>query len=89
MRIKDVIAHTFDYHVTGKMDWSLEQLVEWVKMVEPDDATIGVQPSEAIFQWQRLGEQQIQPSRRQEAQEWQAVRQAFAARYDTRRRRRA
>lgn len=92
MRIKDVIAHLFDYHVMVKKNWTLEQLVEWVKTVEPKDAipprpVVWVQPSEVIFRRQPLTEPQVQPSR-QEAEEWQAVRQAFAARYDAGRRRR-
>jgi hypothetical protein len=36
MRIKDIIAHLFDYHVMQERDWTLEQLVMWVKRVEHD-----------------------------------------------------
>jgi hypothetical protein len=36
MRIKDVITHLFDYHVMAQKDWTLEQLVMWVKQVEDD-----------------------------------------------------
>ena len=36
MRIKDIIAHIFDYHVMAQKDWALEQLVAWVKKVEHD-----------------------------------------------------
>jgi hypothetical protein len=36
MRIKDVITHIFDYHVMAQKDWTLEQLVMWVKQVEDD-----------------------------------------------------
>ena len=36
MRIKDIIAHIFDYHVMAQKDWTLEQLVAWVKKVEHD-----------------------------------------------------
>src|SRR5208283_1030881 len=36
MRIKDIIAHLFDYHVVQERDWTLEQLVMWVKRVEHD-----------------------------------------------------
>jgi hypothetical protein len=35
MRIKDIIAHIFDYHVMKKRDWTLDQLAEWVQTVEP------------------------------------------------------
>jgi hypothetical protein len=34
MRIKDIIAHIFDYHVMAQRDWTLEQLVAWVRAVE-------------------------------------------------------
>jgi hypothetical protein len=87
MRIKDIIAHIFDYHVMVKRNWTLEQLVEWVKTVEPEeDTAIWVLPDKAILRRHVLTERQMQPSR-QEAEEWQAVRQAFAARYDSGRRR--
>jgi len=36
MRIKDTIAHLFDHHVMYRKDWTLEQLVAWVKKVEDD-----------------------------------------------------
>ena len=35
MRIKDIIAHLFDYHVMARENWTLEQLVAWVETVEP------------------------------------------------------
>ncbi len=35
MRVKDIIAHLFDYHVMFKRNWTLEQLVAWVETVEP------------------------------------------------------
>jgi hypothetical protein len=35
MRVKDIIAHLFDYHVMFKRDWTLERLVAWVETVEP------------------------------------------------------
>ena len=37
MRVKDVIAHVFDYHVVRQKNWSLEQLVDWVRTVEPNE----------------------------------------------------
>jgi hypothetical protein len=91
MRIKDIIAHIFDYHVMGRKNWTLEQLVEWVKTVEPNEAAppakvVRVQPSDAIVRRQPLPERQVQSSW-QEAEEWQAVRQAFAAKYETGRKR--
>jgi len=78
MRIKDVIAHLFDYHIMDKRNWTLEQLVAWVETVEPKEIRPEVGPSLVIqerealsFELQRL---------RQEAEEWQAVRHAFEAR---------
>src|SRR5215475_6788280 len=35
MRIKDIVAHLFDYHIMNKRNWTLEQLVKWVETVEP------------------------------------------------------
>jgi hypothetical protein len=34
LRIKDIIVHLFDYHIMAQKDWTLEQLVAWVKRVE-------------------------------------------------------
>ena len=91
MLIKDIIAHLFDHHVMRRKNWSLEQLVEWVKTVEPKDAVPPatakrVLPSRAIFQWYDVSGRQMEPSR-QEEEEWQTVRQAFSARRDAERRR--
>lgn len=36
MRIKDIIAHVFDYHVMKKRNWTLNQLAAWVQTVEPE-----------------------------------------------------
>jgi hypothetical protein len=36
LRVKDVITHLFDYHIMAQKDWTLEQLVMWVKQVEND-----------------------------------------------------
>ena len=36
MQVQHIIPHLFDKHVMGKKaDWTLYQLVEWVKTVEP------------------------------------------------------
>jgi hypothetical protein len=85
MRIKDIIAHLFDYHVVEKRNWTLEQLVAWVETVEPkevqpdDGASRVIQQRESrSFEFQRL---------RQEAEEWRAVRDAFEARNASRRKR--
>jgi hypothetical protein len=37
MRVKDIIAHLFDYHVMEKKNWTLDQLVDWVREVEPNE----------------------------------------------------
>jgi hypothetical protein len=37
MRIKDVIAHLFDFHVMGKKSWTLDQLAGWVQTLEPEE----------------------------------------------------
>jgi hypothetical protein len=85
MRIKDIIAHLFDYHIMDKRNWTLEQLVAWVETVEPKEVQPEDGPSRVIqqresrsFELQRL---------RQEAEEWRAVRDAFEARNASRRKR--
>jgi hypothetical protein len=85
MRIKDIIAHLFDYHIMEKRNWTLEQLVAWVETVEPKEVQPDDGPSRVIqqresrsFEFQRL---------RQEAEEWRAVRDAFEARNASRRKR--
>jgi hypothetical protein len=90
MRIKDIIAHLFDYHVMVKKNWTLEQLVEWVKTVEPaEDASqdrIGrSEATQARFPRQLLIELPMDLEHEEEEEEWQTVRQAFAARNDVRR----
>ncbi len=34
MRIKDIIAHIFDYHVIRKGNWTLDRLAELVQRVD-------------------------------------------------------
>lgn len=82
MRIKDVIAHLFDYHVMIKKNWTLERLAAWVETVEPNE----VLPREIPSSVRREILSHFE-DRRQEAQEWQAVRQAFEAKHSARRRR--
>lgn len=83
MRIKDVIAHLFDYQVMIKKNWTLERLAAWVESVEPKE----VVPAEnASRDRLRAMVSQI-GDRRREVQEWQAVRQAFEAKHGARRRR--
>jgi hypothetical protein len=38
MSIRETIAHLFDNHVFGKQDWTLDQLIDWVRSVEPTEA---------------------------------------------------
>ncbi len=74
MRIKDIIAHLFDRHVMGKKDWTLDQLVAWVKTVEPHEL---LQPTTPFHR--------VEDSPRgQELGEWQSVRLAFEARHQGR-----
>jgi hypothetical protein len=91
MRIKDIIAHLFDYHVIARKNWTIDQLVKWVKTVEPDDDIhLSAQPatrqSETIDRW-TVSEQLEEYSAQEEIEDWQAVRRAFAAKSDAGRRR--
>jgi len=84
MRIKDVIAHLFDYHVMNKRNWTLEQLAAWVETREPkgvrlEDDAGRLQRAVRLFELER---------ERQEAEEWQAVREAFEARHSSTRKQR-
>ncbi len=80
MRIKDIIAHLFDHHVMRRKNWTLEQLVEWVKTVEPDygSPTYVSRPARTAPRWVNTPEQPDEPSH-QEVEEWEAVREAFTA----------
>jgi hypothetical protein len=76
MRIKEVIAHLFDYHVMVKKNWTLERLVAWVETVEPREVQPAMRPRPHI----------VPPSNQHnelliEASEWRAVRHAFEERY--------
>ena len=86
MRIKDVIAHLFDYHVMKKGNWTLEQLAGWVKTVEPQQVQFaygrGLKP-----ETRELLARELQ-KKKQEADEWQAVREAFEAQHAARSKRR-
>jgi hypothetical protein len=37
MRIKDIVAHLFDYHVMEKRDWTLDRLTTWLRPLEPNE----------------------------------------------------
>ncbi|HXM22430.1 MAG TPA: hypothetical protein VN948_14335 [Terriglobales bacterium] len=86
MRIKDIIAHIFDYHVMTKKNWTLEQLVAWVETVEPKDFELRPTREDIINDvlarqnadewWRKLV---AQHQEKQDEEEWQAVTRAFAA----------
>ncbi|HTT25040.1 MAG TPA: hypothetical protein VMG82_39360 [Candidatus Sulfotelmatobacter sp.] len=93
MRIKDIIAHLFDYHVMDKKNWTLEKLVAWVETVEPKEVEPELGPGLVIrereipwLEFQRFRQEAEERHRgeRQEAEEWQAVRDAFQARHASR-----
>jgi len=90
MRVKDIIAHLFDYHIMEEKNWTLEQLVTWVRTVEPAEIKFDLGPSVVIrsreerwLEFERLSQQAKEWQ--QEADEWQAVRAAFEARHAARR----
>jgi hypothetical protein len=37
IRIKDIVAHLFDYHVMEKRDWTLDRLTTWFRPLEPNE----------------------------------------------------
>jgi len=37
MRIKDIVAHLFDYHVMEERDWTLDRLTTWLQPLEPSE----------------------------------------------------
>lgn len=80
MRIKDVIAHLFDYHVMDKKNWSLERLVAWVEKVEPKDVRVipSIAPQRQAFVPPEIDQL------KQEVEDWQSVRRAFDARHGSR-----
>ena len=44
----DVIIHLFDLHVFGEKDWTLDQLIDWVRSVEPQETEASPSPVEAV-----------------------------------------
>ncbi len=92
MRIKDIIAHLFDYHVVAKKNWTLDQLVAWVKTVEPLPVLLrDVEPAPEDVSVSCLTVIPVkEPSnfRKQEIADWQQTREAFQARHGVRRRNR-
>lgn len=83
MRIKDIIAHLFDYHVAKKKNWTIDQLVAWVQTSEPremssDPINNALAAYETISPQQRMEEQHAE-------QEWQQVRRGLEDRQRLRR----
>jgi hypothetical protein len=82
MRIKDIIAHVFDFHVMKKKNWTLEQLAAWIETWEPREIARpfanALPHGKPILVGPRIDQHQAE-------QEWQRVRQAFEARHKTRR----
>jgi hypothetical protein len=76
MRIKEVIAHLFDYHVMVKKNWTLERLVAWVETVEPREVQPAMRPRPHIVPKSNQNNELLI-----EASEWRAVRHAFEERY--------
>jgi hypothetical protein len=74
MRIKDVVAHLFDYHVMEKADWTLDRLTTWLQPLEPNE------PAEASS----IGGKRDLPP---DDAEWRETRQAFEAKMKTKRHR--
>jgi hypothetical protein len=68
-----------------KRNWTLEQLVAWVETVEPKEVQLEDGPS-LVIQRRESRSFELQRSR-QEAEEWQGVREAFEARHASRRKR--
>jgi hypothetical protein len=83
MRIKDIIAHLFDFHVMKKENWTLDQLAAWVQTWEPKE--ISRTPIANVFPAGKVISSASRVDQRQAEQEWQLVRQAFEARYKARR----
>jgi len=77
MRIKDIIAHLFDYHVMEKRDWTLDRLVAWLQPLEPNEP-------ESTFAKRTEDVATYARNFSAEAAEWQETREAFEARVKAR-----
>jgi hypothetical protein len=78
MRIKDIVAHLFDYHVMEKRDWTLDRLTTWLQPLEPSE------PAEISS----IG-RETAPERdlSAEAAEWRKIRETFEAQLKAKHRR--
>jgi len=88
MRIKDVIAHTFDYHVMAKKNWTMDRLAAWVQTVEPKKDPSGtIEPDlvrmselQAMLHCQTVNEVSGEEDQ-QAVDEWLACVSAFTAKH--------
>jgi hypothetical protein len=75
MRIKDVIAHLFDFHVMKKKNWTLEALAAWVQTCEPQEISfapiVSARPPVTVIS------RKPRINQRQAEQGWLQVREAF------------
>jgi hypothetical protein len=78
MRIKEIVAHLFDYHVMEKRDWTLDRLTTWLQPLEP---------SEPVKASSIKGEMALERDFPAEAAEWRRTRQTFEARVKAKRHR--
>jgi hypothetical protein len=93
MRIKDTIAHIFDYHVMTKKNWTIDRLAAWVQTVEPKNDPLGtIEPDlvrmsnlQAMRQCQTVNESREEEDR-QAVDEWQERVSAFTAKHNSGRR---
>jgi hypothetical protein len=70
MRIKDIVAHLFDYHVMEQRDWTLDRLATWLQPLEPSE------PAEASS---IDGGTALERDFSAEAAEWRKARDFFQA----------
>jgi hypothetical protein len=70
MRIKDIVAHLFDYHVMEERDWTLDRLSTWLQPLEP------AEPAKASS---RDGGRAPERDFGAEAAEWRKTRECFEA----------
>ncbi len=71
MRIKDIVAHLFDYHVMEARNWTLDRLATWLQPLEPrKSAVVTFTKREAASE----------PTCSADDAEWRKIREAFQAR---------
>jgi hypothetical protein len=82
MRVKDIIAHLFDYHVMEKKNWTLDQLAAWVATFEPSELAQSTMAAHAARRAEPKAKLSYSP---EEAAEWRETREAFEAKLHTKR----